>query len=176
MNRVVSVVRNYFRSAPRTGLRSLGTSPERRPVSGLIPVLLASEREDDHRDLQILLQNTKWSVVRASSLVEVSRFRGCSVSPVILVDSQFQSSDWRTTVASLLDSPTTQCIILLSDISDPYLWRELVQHGGFDILARPLDRHEVLQMFAFAHKHCGCDWPALHSVGRTRTSPTGRPR
>ena len=160
MNRVISAVRNCFRSQ-RNGSPSRGIFASRRQTSGLKPVLLASERENDHRSLQVLLQDTKWSLTRVSSWGEISSFCGCMVSPVVLVDRQFQGSNWRATVSSLFNPAANRCLILLSDVSDPYLWNELVQHGGFDILTRPFDRSEVLRTLAFAHKHCETDWPAL---------------
>jgi len=126
-------------------------------------VLLASEREDDYRTLQTLLHNTKWSVARALSWDELSGFCGRAASPVVLLDRHFQRSDWRFTVSSLLQPAPNCCVILLSDVSDQYLWDELVKHGGFDILARPFERSEVLGTLSFAQRHCAADWPPLHS-------------
>src|ERR1035437_5457353 len=100
--------------------------------------------------------------MRASSWGEISSFCGCMVSPVVLVDRHFQGSNWWTTASSLFNPAANRCLILLSDVSDPYLWNELVQHGGFDVLARPFERSEVLRTLAFAQKHCEAGWPRLH--------------
>ncbi len=129
----------------------------------LTRVLLASERDDDYHTFQVLLENTKWSVARALSWSEVSGYCDCVVDPVILVDRHFQGSDWRFTVSSLLNVTANCCLILLSDVSDPYLWNELVQYGGFDVLARPFERSEVLRTLAFAQRHYEGRWPPLHS-------------
>ena len=173
MNRVISAVRNCFRLQGH-GLPFRGISASVRQTSGLKPALLASEREDDHRTLQVFLQDTKWSLMRASSWGEIPSFCGSLVSPVVLVDRQFQGSDWRTTFSSLFNPAANRCLILLSDISDPYLWNELVRHGGFDILVRPFDRSEVLRTLAFAHKHCETGWPALQMPQENAASPARR--
>jgi PleD family two-component response regulator len=152
MKRVISEVRSWFRSSSRG----------RDQVPALIPVLLASGREDDYQTLQALLQDTKWSVERALSWNEVSHFCEGAVSPVVLVDRHFQGAHWQSTVASILDPAASTCVILISDVSDPYLWNELVQQGGFDVLARPFERSELLQTLAFAHRHSTADWPSLH--------------
>jgi hypothetical protein len=70
-----------------------------------MPVLLASERDDDYHVLERILQDTKWRVVRALSWGEVSSFCGRAVSPVVLVDRHFQDSDWRFTVTGRNSSP-----------------------------------------------------------------------
>jgi FixJ family two-component response regulator len=152
MNRAISTIRNWFRLSLQG----------RDQVPVLLPVLLASERHDDYQVLQALLHDTKWSVARALSWNEVSRFCESAAHPVVLVDRHFQGSNWQSTVSSLLDPAANRCVILLSDVSDPYLWNELVQQGGFDVLARPFERHEVLRALAFAQRHSTTGWPSLH--------------
>ena len=174
MNRVISAVRNWFRPVARgNGIPSRGAPVCRGQATALMPVLLASERDDDYQRLQALLQDTKWSVERALSWGEVSSFCGRVVSPVVLVDRHFQGSNWRSTVSSLLNPAASRCLILLSDVSDSYLWNELVQHGGFDVLARPFERSEVLRTLAFAQKHCEAGWPRLHLAHENGASPAG---
>jgi len=164
MNRVISVIRNWFHSVARgNGVPSVGAPVCRGQATALMPVLLASERDDDYQKLQALLHDTKWSVARALSWGEVSSFCGRGVSPVVLVDRHFQGSDWRFTLASLLNTTANCCLILVSDVSDPYLWNELVQHGGFDVLTRPFEQAEVHRTLAFAQKHFEAGWPPLHS-------------
>jgi FixJ family two-component response regulator len=51
-------------------------------------------------------------------------------------------------------------VILLSSVSDPYLWDEVAKRGGFDVLTRPFQRKAVLSMLVFAHPHCRTSWPA----------------
>jgi hypothetical protein len=51
---------------------------------------------------------------------------------------------------TLLNTAESCCLISLSDVSDPYLWNELVHYGGFDLLARPFEQAEVHRTLAFA--------------------------
>ena len=136
-----------------------------------MPVLLASGRDDDYVTLQALLQDTKWSVARALTWAEVSSFCGRVASPVVLVDRHFQGSDWQFTLSSLLHTTANCCLILLSDVSDPYLWNELVQHGGFDVLARPFEPAAVHRTLTFAQRHFEAGWPPLHSPQEKGKSP-----
>jgi DNA-binding NtrC family response regulator len=144
----------------RDWFRSIASVEGRSKPSTLMPVLLASERDDDYQTFQVLLEDTKWSVARALSWGEVSGFCGRVVNPVVLVDRHFQGSDWRFTFSSLLNTTANCCLILLSDVSDPYLWNELVQNGGFDVLARPFEPSAVHRTLAFAQKHFEAGWPS----------------
>jgi FixJ family two-component response regulator len=172
MKSVVSAVRNWIRSMAEEGpVPTPGAPEESGQASALMPVLLASERDDDHQTLQALLQNTRWTVARALSWGDAASFCGRVIKPVILVDRYFQGSDWRFTVSSMVNLESNSCLILLSDVSDQYLWNEVVQHGGFDVLARPFQRSEVLRTLEFAQRHSGTPWPPLHSPEENGGSP-----
>ena len=172
MNRAISTVRSWFRSvAPGNGVPCRGAPVCRGQATTSMPVVLASERNDDYMTLHALLQDTKWSVTQALSWGEVSRFCGRVVSPVVLVDRHFQGPDWRFTFSSLLNTTANCCLILLSDVSDPYLWNELVQHGGYDVLARPFEKASVYRTLTFAQKHFEAGWPPLHPPQENGNSP-----
>jgi FixJ family two-component response regulator len=163
MNKTISAVRNWLRLSP--------AGREQSPAP--VPILLASGRDDDYQTLQSFLHGTKWRVERALSWNEVPSLCECHLNPVVLVDRYFQGADWQSTVASLLDPAARRCVILLSDVSDPYLWNELVQQGGFDVLARPFECPEVLRILAFAQRHSTGNWPSLH-VPRQHLRLAGR--
>ena len=172
MNRFISAVREWFGSIGRASqLPSPGAPVGRGQAPTVIPILLASERDDDYRTLQALLQNTKWTLERPLSWGEVSDFCDRVVNPVVLVDRHYQGSDWRFTISSILNNKESCCLILLSDVSDPYLWDELVQQGGFDVLARPFEKVSVHRTLAFAHRHFEAGWPPLHPPQENGRSP-----
>ena len=176
MNRISLAFHRWFGSLARgdgDASRSLPVG-DRGQTLAIMPVLLASGRDDDYQALQAIFHNTKWSMVRALSWNEVSSFCERMVNPVVLIDRHFQSSNWRSTVSSLLNPPANRSLILLSDVSDPYLWNELVQHGGFDVIARPFERSEVLRTLAFAQRHYESGWPSLHTPRKHRAWSAGR--
>jgi len=172
MNSVVSVVRNWLHSVlGEDTVPSRRTAVEIGQAPAQMTILLASERDDDHQTLQALLHNTRWTVARALSWGDAASFCGRVIKPVILVDRYFQGSDWRFTLSSMVNLESNSCLILLSDVSDQYLWNEVVQLGGFDVLARPFQRSDVLRILEFAQRHCGNPWPPLHSPQENGGSP-----
>lgn len=133
------------------------------------PVLLASERENDHRSLQVLLQDTEWNPTRVLSWGEISSCCGCMVSPVVLVDRQFQGSNWRATVSSLFNpgEPLSDFTfgrlrpVPMERIGPARRFRH--SHPAF----RPLRSARTL---ALAYQHCVIDWPALQLSKKTLAS------
>ncbi len=166
MNRAIFRLRNWLRWFP----------VDRHQAPALKPLLLASDLDEDYQTLQALLRDTKWSLTRALSWNDVSAFYETTLNPVVLVDRYFQGSNWQSTVTSFLDPAPNGTVILLSDVSDPYLWNELVQQGGFDVLARPFDRAELLRTLAFAQRHSTGDWPPLSAPLQQRHLPEGKPK
>jgi hypothetical protein len=76
MIRVFSLFRQWFRSMVRVnGLPPPGIPVGRGQAAAVMPVLLASERDNDYQNLQALLHNTKWTVGRAISWSDVQVLR-----------------------------------------------------------------------------------------------------
>lgn len=169
MKNIILALRERWRSGRRrTPERDLSARrpPERKQPSP-IPVVLASACEDDRHSLRSLLQGTQWLLLEAAAWTEVQNLAGAIVSPVILCDRNLPGLKWQNGVSAVRAAIGDPCIILLSDVSDPYLWDELVQHGGFDVLTRPFQRADVLSLLGFAHTHwkAGRAEPARRDFG-----------
>lgn len=146
MRNVVSAVRDRFQNARRT--------------SPAIPVPLGSNRDDDCLALQALLQGTRWMPIQAANWSDMVKLARQVDAPVVLCDHDLPGVEWPKGVPQLVSASNTPCLILLSDVSDPYLWDELVRHGGFDVLTRPFQREQVLAMLDFAYTHWRTRWPS----------------
>jgi FixJ family two-component response regulator len=129
-------------------------------MSPRIPVPLGSDRYHDCLTLQALLQGTQWMPIQAANWSDMFKLARQVHAPVILYDRDLPGLEWQKGIPRLVGASSTPCLILLSDVSDPYLWDELVLHGGFDVLARPFHREGVLAMLDFAHTHWKTRWPS----------------
>ncbi len=146
MRRVIATIRERFQSDRR--------------VSPAIPVPLGSGRGDDCLTLQALLKGTQWMPIPATDWSHMFELARQVDAPVILYDCNLPGLEWQKGIPRLVSASNTPCLILLSDVSDPYLWDELVQHGGFDLLTRPFQRKKVLAMLDFAYTHWKTRWPS----------------
>jgi CheY-like chemotaxis protein len=91
-----------------------------------------------------------WAVQFAESSDDAREVSNRLLAPVILCDRDWPDMDWRAAVRSLASLPHRPCVILTSRVFDDYLWAELVRHGGYDLLAKPLRQSDVARVVRLA--------------------------
>jgi|SRR5712691_5767997 len=128
-------------------------------------ILLASSQEEDRRNLEAILEGTPWKLVTAGGLSEAERVLHDLDVPIVLCDRDLPGAPWQKNVRALAAGRRAACVILLSNVSDQYLWEEVVLQGGFDVLTRPFQKRGALSMLIFAHTHCRTAWP-IAPLGR----------
>ena len=69
---------------------------------------------------------------------------------VILYDQDLPEASWRHSVHTLANFTRPACVILVSSVADNNLWEELIRHGGYDVLAKPLRPDEVVRAVQLA--------------------------
>jgi len=57
------------------------------------------------------------------------------------------------TADDLRDLPDPPQLVVTSRTADDYLWSEVLNCGGYDVLPRPLNRDEVERVVAAAGRH-----------------------
>ena len=123
-------------------------------------ILLASKRAEDERELNHALEGTVWGVDRVSDLDGAVQALKHVAMPILLLDRDFSGDPWASTLHTLSRARRSSCIILLSPVTDQYLWDEVVKQGGFDVLTRPFRRDQVLSTLIFGATRCRTHWRA----------------
>jgi DNA-binding NtrC family response regulator len=59
-------------------------------------------------------------------------------SPVVLCARDVAGIQWQDAVRILASANPRPCVILTSPVTDSYMWKEIVERGGYDVLATPL--------------------------------------
>ena len=88
-------------------------------------------------------QRVNWEPVAAGSWDEAVPLLASGRFAVIVCDRDLPGRDWRQTVRDL--AKLSPCILLASAGIDGSLWQEVVQCGGHDVLAKPLEERIVLK-------------------------------
>jgi DNA-binding response OmpR family regulator len=78
---------------------------------------------------------------------------------LIIVDRDLSEHDWRSSVQSLANTVSTPCVLLASSVVDPYLFQELVKHGGFDVVPKPIQSKELVRLGRLAFRY----WRSQHT-------------
>jgi len=68
----------------------------------------------------------------------------------------------RGVIRNVTAAPRLVCAILISDVTDDYLWNEVVRWGGHDVLVAPLREENVRRAIRLA-------WLYWNSVMKSRT-------
>jgi len=122
-------------------------------------LLIATSRADDMSELKNLLRETEWELIGVSDLEHAAAALAAAKLPILLFDRDSAGAGWPAAIKQLIETRRSACVVLLSNVCDQYLWDEVVQHGGFDVLARPFRKERVLSTLTFAAMHCRTPWP-----------------
>jgi len=127
--------------------------PHLRTESETVEVLLISSLDDDHRSLRQILKHSNWKYCAARSRAEAFAFLRDNAVPVLICESDLIDGTWR----DLLDQTTRMehapLLIVTSRLADDALWAEVLNLGGYNVLAKPFDGREVFHVVANAWLH-----------------------
>jgi FixJ family two-component response regulator len=122
-----------------------------------IPLFIVTSRSEDVAELRELLAGSPWE---PASHKDAGAALKSAAIPILLLDRD-TAENWQDEIKHLTRLRRGACVILLSNVSDQYLWDEVIQHGGFDCLARPFRKEQVLSTLLFAYAACRTPWPKL---------------
>ena len=118
-----------------------------RPAAG---VIIASARREGLAELRAILSSSDWRVRTTDSAFGVRSLLDSDVSPVILSDSELPDGPWQEILSSLGAYGNPPRLIVCSGLADERLWAEVLNLGGYDLLASPFDRGEVTRVVEMA--------------------------
>lgn len=116
---------------------------------------------EDRFLLERLAPENNWKLRFADSPREGFALATRTSFDVILCDRNQPGYPWREVLDRLSAAAPHSCTLLISPVNDDYLWGEVVQHGGHDILRRPLREPTALKAIETARlrqfaAHAGC--------------------
>lgn len=128
--------------------KQIAQRTEDGPVASLVVVGVPGGEE--RQLLTNVARDYGWDIQFTETSIEALTRCDPRRTAVILCDRDLPSVDWRDAVQTLASSSRPTCVILLSSIVDDALWEEVVRCGGYDILAKPLQRNDVLRAMKLA--------------------------
>ena len=120
--------------------------PSHRPRGPDVPrVLVITTSAWDQMFYRSIQARGEWDMVITPSVPEALSLLITQQFPIVLCDRDLPGWDWREVLARIAESSPRSCCLLTSRVSDEYLWREVVKHGGYDVVAKPLEEGVVVQ-------------------------------
>jgi DNA-binding NtrC family response regulator len=120
--------------------------PSHRAHGPDIPrVLVITASASDQMFYRSVRARGEWEMVIAQSAPEALRLLTTQAFPIVMCDRDLPGWDWRELLVKMVETSPRICFLLTSRVSDAYLWREVVMHGGYDVVARPLEEGVVVR-------------------------------
>lgn len=121
-------------------------SPLQQPVCEpgvLESVLLVNPFEENQRDLQAILLGWPAPVESLGTLEEAWSCLRHGPAPLILCERDLPDGNWKVLFELTETLPRPPRFIVSSRLADDYLWVEVLNLGGQDVLQTPFVAHEV---------------------------------
>lgn len=119
------------------------------PVSDQITVLIAGVSKEIDR-LQRICKGYGWNIRTAHTHAGVSSVIQQKTTPVVVCETQLPGVNW-TDILAITQKQEPECrLIVTARLADDRLWAEVLNLGGFNVLAQPFEPSEVKQVIESA--------------------------
>jgi DNA-binding response OmpR family regulator len=124
---------------------------ENREVA--VSALAVGEYEADRLLLQEIFRRSGWRLFEAPDRRRALECLARNPVQVVISEREGRNWNWRKVLHDLRRLPAPPQLIVTSRTADDSLWAEVLNVGGFDVLAQPLESEEVERVIASAHRH-----------------------
>ncbi len=76
-----------------------------------------------------------------------------SAVQVVIAKTDIPNWSWRSVLRDLRKLAKPPQLIVTSRMADESLWAEVLNVGGYDVMAQPFERYEVERVVASAHRN-----------------------
>src|SRR5947199_2673412 len=100
----------------------------------------------DREALRALYARSGWSAYTAATVREAARLLEADRMDLIVCDYALADGSWRDILA-ITGSRASDCpMVVASRFADEHMWAEVLNLGGFDMLAKPFDAQDILRV------------------------------
>lgn len=139
----LSTLENVNDQQPRADDCALG--PHRR-----IPVLSVSSDEKDHHALHEIVDELPFLLTTAWTCREAARCLDMEPFGIVLCECKLPDGNWVEILNRTSGTLEPPLLIVTSRLADASLWAEVLNLGGYDLLAKPFNRQEVRHVLTSA--------------------------
>jgi DNA-binding NtrC family response regulator len=124
--------------------------PEEARADKTAVVLTVSSLNATHDRFRAILQKRDQKVVAARTVEEAFRFIKKNGVYLVMTDCDLPDGTWRDVLQAAEQDPKHPLVIVTGRNADELLWGEVLNLGGYDVLAQPLEDGEVTRIAGMA--------------------------
>jgi hypothetical protein len=68
----------------------------------------------------------------------------------VICDREISGEDWRDALVRIAGLPQAVCVLLASSVVDEYLWHQVIENHGYDVVAKPFQSEALRRAVTFA--------------------------
>jgi DNA-binding response OmpR family regulator len=106
-------------------------------------LLFISAAPDDYADLCRILRGSPWIPAAAANRHDAIDLMSRSRVSVVFCDSTLVDGTWQDVLGDMRRDDDAAPLIVTSRLADDCLWAEVLNVGGYDVLAKPFIGREV---------------------------------
>jgi DNA-binding response OmpR family regulator len=106
-------------------------------------ILSVSGAAADHAVLRHAVKNTAWDLLTAATCREARQTMSYADPLVIFCECLLKDGTWKDVLEMVSGFDEPPFIVVISRLADDFLWSEVLNLGGYDVLAKPLVEIEV---------------------------------
>ncbi len=123
----------------------------RTGVDGPLLLLAITSNEESLSHFREIVAGSKWKLTSACGCAEARQIFEKERIPVIVTDTALSDGHWRDLLETCAKLPESPLLIVTSLHADEFLWAEVLNLGGYDVLMQPFDRAEVTRVIDLAY-------------------------
>jgi CheY-like chemotaxis protein len=137
----------------------------RRETLTRFNVLSVSPVPRDHHMLRHILDAGLWQISAVATRREAIERLGVSAVSVVVCESVLEDGTWKDILEHNQSSPYAPPLIVTSRLADEYLWAEVLNLGGYDVLPKPFNDKEVRHVLQTVWLQQARDLPRVRAAG-----------
>ena len=119
----------------------------------VVSALAVGSLESDQTDLDRIFRDWGWKLHRVENRKEARAFLDGNPVGVVISERELPEGGWREMLEDLQQRAEPPSLVVTSRLADESLWAEVLNRGGYDVLAKPLDMEEVTRVVSAAARH-----------------------
>lgn len=118
-----------------------------------LSALLVGEYKGDRLLVKQVFRKFGWKLFEASDRRKAMECLDRNRVHVVIAESDLPNWNWRRVLSDLRGQAKPPQLVVTSRQADESLWSEVLNVGGYDVMAQPLNSHEVERVISSAHRH-----------------------
>jgi DNA-binding response OmpR family regulator len=116
----------------------------------VVKVLLISSRPESQVSLRLVFDQSNWLLHGVSTCGDALTHLCENDTAVVICERDLPDGDWKLVLHRLESLPMPPNLIVTSLLANDELWAEVLNLGGYDVLAQPFDAEEVHRVIFLA--------------------------